>query len=1293
MNAAVEDMEATEDDEEKEVPRMEGYLEKKGKSRLVSSWRRYWFVLEGIRLTYYESQPHPSVELPPSCKGSLIIAPATSVTVSKPVPINATGHQPSYLEIYILNSSRLVTLRTKEAEHHALWAKALVASTKLPVKSPQTNGSKSPNSASTTSVFPLRPSTKYFRYSLTNLSSQEEKKAHWPKNAAHTMDSRSCSLYQRKSGSMDDMLDRYVDQTKELAKELNISDSDDEENEDLKSKAVPPEVEDHLIHRIPAEYSLPVIDHEIPPARLCESKEKDLVQAKERMEELSTLAIEDWDKIHPSSCVDENYVAENDLSRYIEITGHQSVKSSETNEGKVKARRFLTSLVSKDSKIFDGICRTDKMPKKERQLLQSSDKGLVSPSDKSEKPKVKHKQVSSQLDAKDRQNNSQRAEKTISLNDASQSGSSVRNSIMKRTSEFRTARREKRNKDKKKSVSEEVDSMDVLCERTFIRQNSHKEKVLTALPLLEESEVKKKRRKISFLAKMLRGKKSDGQEDVADRYGILEDLPIDNIYMTDKLNAAHSDELTDRDSSPQSILGKASQPPQLGLGLKLFLGDDAELKRKLESRMAQIESKMAMASDNGKFSGSEESRMLDGSNSPYAEGAGQMNVNLKSMEEAISSPPLVLSPRLIKLTPPTPPGHTSHENDDENLGDRSPDLLEGFLQGIASKDFQSSGYSSESNQGRGMKNEIILCEKGESGWKGVCQNVEESGCEQSAVTTPESISHLALHSNFGKERHGSEFESSARRTVRDSSGSWVHADYGTSDRGSHDTSPRMSWENSRDRDVNEPLPGAGISSVQRGQSNSLEPFQRPGSHVDELSFLLTELDRINSSPLPPDVSRPNHRPVSDEVKKVSTFEEDYITAYPIRRRRNSDPDYDIPRPHRIPHLRVTKEENRVDIMPSSTQQVERKSSSRENTDSIVIEATRFFGPGMDFSFNDKKYSLMKNNEDCWDYQYNCNDREMNCMSPDYFYGGDCERPLESKSGGENTVNEPSVPNASQVNSNEGVTRAEMSNIVDEKEDCPLRSKNTLELVEDGEGDGVVLRSSSVDRACRKERSREIFEEDFANQFKLNDMLDSLSISSSLKCTGESSVVQMEEGSLGQIPAALDHPPNENFTHGTQNEEVSPKSSQEFANVDALAMPELYNAIDTMSNGPASNKTLGLDTPTDSMTASAVEGAGNEKCLDENEVVLRSKPEGSSREDSKAYRLSFATTETLLVEEEVLVATLKTTTTTTTLLPLEDGSIHESRENVEEFVEEIVLDMDQLSDDQFDSMQVHSCVQT
>lgn len=57
--------------------KISGYLEKKGKMKVVSSWKKYWFVLEGRLLLYYRSKDEYDAISP--CKGSISLGPTCKI--------------------------------------------------------------------------------------------------------------------------------------------------------------------------------------------------------------------------------------------------------------------------------------------------------------------------------------------------------------------------------------------------------------------------------------------------------------------------------------------------------------------------------------------------------------------------------------------------------------------------------------------------------------------------------------------------------------------------------------------------------------------------------------------------------------------------------------------------------------------------------------------------------------------------------------------------------------------------------------------------------------------------------------------------------------------------------------------------------------------------------------------------------------------------------------------------------------------------------------------------------------
>ncbi|XP_039292488.1 uncharacterized protein LOC111049340 isoform X2 [Nilaparvata lugens] len=98
---------------EKRSPvKMAGYLEKRGKMRMVCRWKRLWFVLKGRLLHYYKSQMD-YINLSP-CHGSLNMGIAANV------------HPGKGLELQILTRSQTIILRAVNKQEHEQWLQALV---------------------------------------------------------------------------------------------------------------------------------------------------------------------------------------------------------------------------------------------------------------------------------------------------------------------------------------------------------------------------------------------------------------------------------------------------------------------------------------------------------------------------------------------------------------------------------------------------------------------------------------------------------------------------------------------------------------------------------------------------------------------------------------------------------------------------------------------------------------------------------------------------------------------------------------------------------------------------------------------------------------------------------------------------------------------------------------------------------------------------------------------------------------------------------------------------------------
>ncbi|XP_066995752.2 uncharacterized protein [Anabrus simplex] len=136
---------------EKGDVKMAGYLEKRGKMKLISTWKRYWFVLEGRLLLYYRSQLE-YLNLS-ACRGSLNMGIASCVR-----PVSGPG-----FVMEVVTRTHVITLRTKDRAVQEQWLQALLDSMALPnISSPMRNNGG-----------PL-----HFRYSMDNLPTTDEMEQH-----------------------------------------------------------------------------------------------------------------------------------------------------------------------------------------------------------------------------------------------------------------------------------------------------------------------------------------------------------------------------------------------------------------------------------------------------------------------------------------------------------------------------------------------------------------------------------------------------------------------------------------------------------------------------------------------------------------------------------------------------------------------------------------------------------------------------------------------------------------------------------------------------------------------------------------------------------------------------------------------------------------------------------------------------------------------------------------------------------------------------------------------------------
>ncbi|XP_066246688.1 putative leucine-rich repeat-containing protein DDB_G0290503 isoform X2 [Euwallacea similis] len=97
------------------LPKVSGYLEKKGRKKMMSCYKKYWFVLEGRLLLYYKSKDEYDAISP--CKGSINLGPTSNV---KPGNANSGVFQ-------IESKTTTITLRAESKDDQHKWIEALIS--------------------------------------------------------------------------------------------------------------------------------------------------------------------------------------------------------------------------------------------------------------------------------------------------------------------------------------------------------------------------------------------------------------------------------------------------------------------------------------------------------------------------------------------------------------------------------------------------------------------------------------------------------------------------------------------------------------------------------------------------------------------------------------------------------------------------------------------------------------------------------------------------------------------------------------------------------------------------------------------------------------------------------------------------------------------------------------------------------------------------------------------------------------------------------------------------------------
>ncbi|XP_030758730.1 uncharacterized protein LOC115884329 [Sitophilus oryzae] len=103
------------DNEYQALSKLSGYLEKKGRKKMMSCYKKYWFVLEGRLLLYYKSKDEYEAISP--CKGSITLGATCNV---KPCTSNVGVFQ-------IENKTTTITLRAESREEQHKWMHAIIS--------------------------------------------------------------------------------------------------------------------------------------------------------------------------------------------------------------------------------------------------------------------------------------------------------------------------------------------------------------------------------------------------------------------------------------------------------------------------------------------------------------------------------------------------------------------------------------------------------------------------------------------------------------------------------------------------------------------------------------------------------------------------------------------------------------------------------------------------------------------------------------------------------------------------------------------------------------------------------------------------------------------------------------------------------------------------------------------------------------------------------------------------------------------------------------------------------------
>ncbi|CAG9839660.1 unnamed protein product [Diabrotica balteata] len=207
----------------KNCNKISGYLEKKGKKKMITSYKKYWFVLEGGLLLYYRSKDDYESISP--CKGSISLGPPCIV---KP-GANLVG------VFQIQTRTATVTLRAENLEEQNRWMQAIIA---------EMHPNKTSNRMS------------HFRYSMENIpQSKDQLRNSTPESESSQNSSEDIIHRLQKMGAQSycnpkDTLSKMASRKKERTALHYESDED----VDLRPKAEESKSVEHIYERISGEY-------------------------------------------------------------------------------------------------------------------------------------------------------------------------------------------------------------------------------------------------------------------------------------------------------------------------------------------------------------------------------------------------------------------------------------------------------------------------------------------------------------------------------------------------------------------------------------------------------------------------------------------------------------------------------------------------------------------------------------------------------------------------------------------------------------------------------------------------------------------------------------------------------------------------------------------------------------------------------------------------------------------------------------------------------------------------------